>query len=101
MYFSKFLHLYQKVHISQIKVDFLNKYNDNHLLLNSDTTNDEVFEQYLNGLRDLKGSTDNFNWEIGVSSKDKVLCLSTCVRNEDEKRYLVQAKLIAVEEVSE
>ncbi|MBQ7775730.1 MAG: class B sortase [Lachnospiraceae bacterium] len=96
---NPYVYIYTEQDVRVYQIFAAHEYSDMHLLLNSDTADDEVFGQYLENLKTLNGAKDNFNWEIGVSSEDKVICLSTCVRNEDEKRYLVQAKLIAVEEM--
>lgn len=77
------------------------EYGDMHLLLSFDMTRKESFGTYLDGLRTLNGIKDNFNWDIGVTSDDKIITLSTCVANKANNRYLVQAKLIAVEENAE
>ncbi len=102
-FFAKnpYVYIYTEKDTRIYQVFAANEYSDAHLLLNADMQNDTVFGQYLDYLKSLNGSKDQFNWDIGVSSDDKIIVLSTCVRNEDEKRYLVHAKLTAIEENAE
>ena len=76
------------------------EYSDVHLLLSYNMENDKAFGKYLKDLTSLDGSKDNFNWDIEVTSADKVITLSTCISGKANSRYLVQAKLIAAEEVN-
>lgn len=94
---NPYIYIYTESEIRIYQVFAAHKYNDSHLLLNGDMTNREYFRKYLDGLRNLNGELDNFNWDIGVTEEDKIITLSTCVRNEDDKRYLVQAKLISIQ----
>lgn len=78
------------------------EYSDVHLLLSYNMDNDTTFGEYLESLRKLKsGSKNHFNWDLDVTGEDKIVTLSTCVANKSSNRYLVQAKLIAVEEAVE
>ncbi len=75
------------------------EYSDVHLLLSYNMDNDTTFGKYLEDLKGIKKSAKNhFDWELGVSKEDKIITLSTCIANKSSNRYLVQAKLIAVEE---
>ncbi len=98
---NPYIYIYTQKDTRIYQIFAANEYSDVHLLLNADMQNDAVFGQYLENLKNLNGSKDQFNWDIGVTSDDKIIVLSTCVRNEDEKRYLVHAKLTAIEEVGE
>ncbi len=98
---NPYIYVYTDTEIRIYQVFAANEYSDAHLLLNGDMTDKEQFGKYLDGLHKLNGDKDNFNWEIGVTSEDKIITLSTCVRNENEKRYLVQAKLISIQDVAE
>ena len=98
---NPYVYIYTEKDTRIYQIFAANEYTDAHLLLNADMQNDAVFGQYLDNLKSLNGSKDQFNWEIDVSSDDKIIVLSTCVRNEDEKRYLVHGKLVAIEENAE
>lgn len=93
-----YIYLYTEKQTRVYQIYAAYEYNDEHLLLNYNMDKREVFEQYLEEIRKLSSSVGCFNWEQGPTGEDKVITLSTCIANKPEKRYLVQAKLIAVEE---
>ena len=74
------------------------EYDDRHLLLNFATENAGEYQKYLESVKKLGDSCGHFNRELSLNSSDKIITLSTCIANKPESRYLVQAKLIAVEE---
>ena len=71
------------------------EFSDAHLMLNFDFEDPEVFTQYLGGVFELEGIRNNFNTELEITSDDKIVTLVTCIANKPEKRYLVQAVLVA------
>lgn len=73
------------------------EYSDSHLLLNYDMEDDTVFANYIAEIEGLSDSVGFFDRELELSSEDKIITLSTCIGGKPDKRYLVQAKLIAVE----
>lgn len=73
------------------------EYGDAHLLLNFDMEDTTVFSDYLEDVMDMSDSVGHFNRELELSSSDKIITLSTCIGGKPDKRYLVQAKLVAVE----
>lgn len=73
------------------------EYGDEHLLLNYNLEDDNVFENYLNTVKNMSDSAGHFNREVELGKDSKIITLSTCIGGEPDKRYLVQAKLIAVE----
>lgn len=98
---NPYVYIYMENETRVYQVFAAYEFSDVHLLLSYNMDNDTTFGKYLEDLKKLNGSNDNFNWDIGVTSDDKIITLSTCVANKASNRYLVQAKLIAVEEVSE
>lgn len=75
------------------------EYSDKHIVLSYDFEDDDVFGEYLTEINNLSKAQyyNNYNWEMSVTQEDKIITLSTCIANRKEQRYLVQAKLIAVE----
>lgn len=66
---------------------------DEHILQAYDFSNQEAYTGYLEKIfevRDMKASIDR---AMQIDNKDKIITLSTCVKGQDEKRYLVQAVL--------
>lgn len=74
------------------------EYSDVHLLLNYTMNDYDSFALYLDQVLSQDGLNVNINQDLEVTADDRVLTLSTCVGgNRGEHRYLVQAKLTAVE----
>lgn len=74
------------------------EFSNAHLLLGFDIGDPESFGQYLAGIRQNEGMNHNFNQEIEVTAQSKIITLETCIANKPDKRYLVQAVLIATGE---
>lgn len=96
---NPYVYIYTESDIRVYQIFAAYVYGDAHLLLSFDMEDDAVYGNYLESLTTINGAGDHFNWDIGVSSEDKIITLSTCVANKANSRYLVQAKLIAVEEI--
>lgn len=76
------------------------EFSNAHLLICFDTKDPEIFGQYLEGVMQHTGLTDNYNTELVVTAEDQIITLETCIANKPEKRYLVQAVLVATGEVT-
>lgn len=73
-----------------------------HLLLSYTMDDYNSFALYLDQVLSLDGLHVNINRDVEVTADDRVLTLSTCVGGQrSEYRYLVQAKLSAVEKTAE
>lgn len=73
------------------------EYGDAHLLLNYNMEDEAVFGEYLEEVMGLSDSVGHFDRELTLTAEDKIITLSTCIGGKPDKRFLVQAKLIAVE----
>ena len=70
------------------------KYDDRHILKSFDFTNDEVYESYINNIFDRRDMNSVIDREVEVTADDHIITLSTCAKNDDDARFLVQAVLI-------
>ncbi len=70
-------------------------YSDMHLLLGYNTKTEQGFSEYLNEIKNYRTITSNANEELlqGLTTQDKICTLSTCVKNQNHLRYLVQGVL--------
>jgi len=68
-----------------------------HLLFLYDFDDPEVFESYIDEVLDRKSMSSNIDNTVEVTAEDKIITLSTCNGNDDQ-RYLVQAVLLSIEE---
>lgn len=99
---NPYIYIYTETDTRVYQIFGAYEYSDVHLLLSYNMDNDSTFGKYLEDLKTIKQSSKNhFNWDLGVSKEDKIITLSTCIANKSSNRYLVQAKLIAVEEVKD
>lgn len=96
-----YIYIYTPEYTLAYKIFAAHEYPDVHLLL-SYTMNDRgTFEQYLEQVLSLDGLRDNINRDIEISGDDHVIALSTCMGSgRTEYRYIVQAKLTAVEKTA-
>lgn len=72
-------------------------YDSRHLLLNFDFNDPEEYQSYLNEIFALRDMTSFVDTSIEVTTKDKILTLSTCYKGMADRRYLVQAVLVSIE----
>ncbi len=95
---NPYIYIYTETQTRVYQIFGAYEYSDKHLLLNYDMENKKVFEKYLNDLKEKDNLIGIFDWSVDVTGEDKVLTLSTCIGGKPDKRFLVQAKLLAVEE---
>lgn len=70
------------------------EFSDLHLLLNFDFTNEYVFQDFLDDIYEMRSMNCNTKEDVEVTAKNRILTLSTCVTNKEDKRYLVQGVLL-------
>ncbi len=88
-----YIYTEDKVRVYQIFAAY--EFGNAHLLLSFDMDNEESFGQYLEGIYEIQGINNNFNEELEVTTEDKIITLETCIANKPDKRYVVQAVLVA------
>lgn len=89
--------IYQPEKIFHYQIFAAYVYDDRHLMLSFDCNDKEVYEDYLDSIFEQRGMSVNVNDDVEVTADDRILTLSTCNGNDDE-RYLVQAVLVSIEE---
>lgn len=73
-------------------------FDNRHLMQSFNFDNEAIYQSYLDmvfGIRDMQASIDT---DMQVTTKDKIITLSTCYGGMSDKRYLVQAVLEAIEQ---
>ena len=70
------------------------EYDDRHILHSFSFTEAYGREAYLDSLRKNDGDNDYFREDVEATENDRLLTLSTCIKNESEKRLLVEAVLV-------
>jgi sortase B len=67
---------------------------DEHLLSERDFANDEVWADYLDSIRAQRSLSANLRGAEDLTTEDRILTLSTCVSDQEDKRLFVQAVLV-------
>ena len=68
-------------------------YDMRHILYNYDFTNSRIFSSFFKSIVSIRSFNANIKAEEKPRYGDKVLILSTCLKGDSTKRYLVMAKL--------
>lgn len=76
-------------------------FTDAHILYNYDCFTENGFSDYLEMVFRDYGSSGNFREGVEVTGKDYIVTLSTCIGNQPDKRYLLQAVLVEYESPAE
>ena len=94
---NKYIYVYTEEDTRVYQIYGAYEYDDRHLLENFATENAGEYQKYLESVKKLGDACGHFNRDLSLNSSDKIITLSTCIANKNESRYLVQGKLIAVE----
>ncbi len=94
---NKYIYVYTAKDTRVYEIFGAYEYDDRHLLKNFATENAGEYQKYLESVKKLSDACGHFDREMSLNSSDKIITLSTCIANKPESRYLVQGKLIAVE----
>ena len=73
-------------------------YDSRHLLLNFDFDDPEVFARYLDDIKSIRDMSSFVDASIEVTAEDRIITMSTCYKGMNDRRYLVQAVLVSIEE---
>ena len=91
-------YIYTPGHILTYRVFAAYEYDNRHILLSYDLSDDEIFTEYIESCLNPSTLSRNVRDDITLDLNSKILTLSTCVQSgEDGKRYLVQGVLISDE----
>lgn len=75
-------------------------YDDRHLLYSFDFEDSSIYQSYLDSVLATRDASANVDYNISVTSDNKIITLATCVANNATSRFLVQAVLIEVSSVT-
>ena len=87
------VYIYQGNYRYKYKIVACYTASDEHLLALYDFSSDDVWQDYLDGLADIKDISANFRDIDELELDDKILTLSTCASNQQNKRIFLQAVL--------
>lgn len=93
---NPYVYIYSPEEIRVYRIFAAYETSDVHLLLAFDTENEESYEGYLKGiLENEEGMGNHFDKTLALEGKDKIISLETCISNKPQRRYVVQAVLVA------
>ncbi|MCM1558907.1 MAG: sortase [Butyrivibrio sp.] len=96
---NRYIHIYTEGGEILIYEIFAAYVTDNrHQLMIWSLDTEEGYQSYLDAIPEHTGKGCNFREDIHPTTEDKILTLSTCVYQQNDKRYLVQGVLVAREE---
>ena len=87
------INIYMPGRILKYKIFAAYVFDDRHILLSFDFSNEAEREVYLDTVFNQRKLSANYSDDIEVGVDDKIITLSTCTSNEGE-RYLVQGVLV-------
>ena len=90
---NEYIYIYTPGHILTYKICAAYKYDNRHLLNTIDYSDNTVFEDYLNYVKNPTSMMVNKR-EVELNLDSKLITLSTCIGDEKDYRYLVQGVLI-------
>lgn len=97
-----YIYIYTPEYTLVYEVFASHEFPDVHLLLSYTMNDSATFARYLDEVLSMDGIRDNINRDVDITAEDRVLALSTCMgSNLNEYRYIVEARLAAVEKTSE
>lgn len=87
-----FLYTGNKVFVYEIFAAYMG--NDVHILYGNDFTIEAGRQEYLDSILNNRDEAANIRTEVPVSGDSHLITLSTCVKRETDRRFLVQAVLL-------
>ena len=95
---NPYVYIYTTDEVYVYRVFAAYEFSDIHLLGGYDMVTEVGFGKYLEEVMKNESKNGNFDRDIEVTAKDKIITLSTCVSKKPKNRYLVQGVLLRIEE---
>lgn len=92
---NSYVYIYTQEELLAYQIFAAYEYSDQHLLLFHDISTPESFQEYLDQIFENDGLSNNFAAEVNLDESDRIITLSTCINNKPNRRWLVQAVLVA------
>lgn len=86
-----YVYIYTDDYVRIYQVFAAYPFSNDHLYTLCDWENEDAVNKYFSG---IFSNTGNFNKTVTLDGTSKILTLSTCIKNQNEKRFLVQAVLV-------
>lgn len=90
---NQYFNIYTKGHILKYEIFAAHRFDNRLILAAFDVANEDVFQQYIDQMTNPAMFGGNHR-DVEVTTKDKIVVLSTCINEDRSERYLIQAKLV-------
>ena len=90
---NQYINVYMPGRIMKYQIFAAYVWDNRHILLSLDFSNEDMREAYIDMILSTRKMNANINRDLPVTKDDRIITLSTCTGN-DEERYLVQGVLI-------
>lgn len=90
---NQYINVYMPGRIMKYQIFAAYVWDNRHILLSLDFSNEDIREAYIDMILSTRKMNANINSGLPVTKDDRIITLSTCTGN-DEERYLVQGVLI-------
>lgn len=88
-----YINIYMPGRIMKYQIFAAYVWDDRHILLSLDFSKEDIRSAYIDMIFSSRKMNANINRELKVTEEDKIITLSTCTSNDNE-RFLVQGVLI-------
>lgn len=90
---NQYINVYMPGRIMKYQIFAAYVWDDRHILLSLDFDDEAIREAYIDMIFSTRKMSANINSDLAVTKDDRIITLSTCTSNKNE-RYLVQGVLI-------
>ena len=90
---NRYINVYMPGRIMKYEIFAAYVWDNRHILLSLDFDNEDICEAYIDMIFSTRKMNANIKSDLPVTKDDRIITLSTCTGNDDE-RYLVQGVLI-------
>lgn len=90
---NRYINIYMPGRIMKYQIFAAYVWDDRHILLSLDFSKEDIRSSYLDMIFSTRKMNANINQELTVTEEDRIITLSTCTSNKEE-RFLVQGVLI-------
>lgn len=91
---NQYIYLYTPTHNYVYRIFAAYEFSAIHLIYNFDLNNEEIFQNYLDQIFEIRDMNANIRQDLEVNSQDHIITLSTCITGQKNERYLVQGVLL-------
>lgn len=89
-----YVYVYTEEKLLVYEIFAAHEYSDKHLLFNKDYTDSEVFEDYIEEIKDVHGMSHVLKEGVEITEDSRILTMSTCISSKPNNRFLVQGVLL-------